>query len=223
MNAVLNHTAIPFFDRVPSRGKEAVISVFDHIVERSWTLKEAYTFFNSTLRGRGIVGPTWPEFEDWYARVKNGLIERPHPSEAIVAITPYHPTIKTVIEREIVKQPLVIACHAASQAADYDSLKQARGIVEAAHHLFEAKIAAGHSPLSVSIEDTIVAEALRELLQADGEGLFADATSNALDSALSFLQRGTDEQQDKLLDLLTMDMQQELCRELVKRPPPQPR
>lgn len=220
MNAVNNYIAVPFFDRVPPRANAIVLSTFDSIVEKGVSVKEAYHFFANSVKHKGIEGPAYTEFEGWYARVKNGLIDRPHPSDAI---TPYHPTIKGVIDREILKQPCSIACAVDHQAADNDSLKQARGIVEAAHHLFETKIAAGHSPLSVSIEDTIVAEALRELLQADGEGLFANATSNALDSALSLLQRGTDEQQDKLLDVLTMDMQQELCREMVKRPPPQPR
>lgn len=220
MNAVNNYVAVPFFDRVPPRANAILLSTFDSIVEKGVSVKEAYHFFANSVKHKGIEGPVYTEFEGWYARVKNGLIDRPHPSESIVSINPYVPQVKSPEDR---KQPLSIACTVDHQAADYDSLKQARGIVEAAHHLFEAKIAAGHSPLSVSIEDTIVAEALRELLQADGEGLFADTTSNALDSALSLLQRGTDEQQDKLLDILTMDMQQELCRELVKRPHPQPR
>lgn len=219
MSAVNNYVAIPFFDRVPPRANDLVLSTFDSIVEKAVSLKEAYHFFANSLKDRGIEGPGFSEFEGWYARVKNGLVERPHPSDAIATDPAQRLTMRQVIST----QPTGTGCAVDVNFEDFERLKQARAIVEAAHQLFEAKIAAGHSPLSVSIEDTIVSEALRELLHADGEGMFADAASNALDSALVLLQSGTAESQDKLLDILTMDMQQELCRALVKRPPPQRR
>lgn len=214
MNAVLNHTVVPFFDRVPTRGKAAVLSIFDNIVEKAWTLKEASTQFNNTLRLKGIEGPTHAEFEDWYARVKNGLIERPHFSEAIVA----GPSGNAAATPKIVKQPFALACEVEHATSDLEGLKQARAIVEAANSLFEAKVAGGYSPLSLTTDDTIVAEALRQLLEADGGGIFANPASNALDAALALLiDRATDEQQHRLLDILTMDMQPELCRALARR------
>lgn len=223
MNAVNNYVAVPFFDRVPPRANAIVLSTFDSIVEKGVSVKEAYHFFANSVKHKGIEGPAYTEFEGWYARVKNGLIDRPHPSEAIASINPYKPTVKSAIERHVVAQPMAIACAVDRETVDLDQLKQARSIVEAANHLFEAKIAAGHNPLSIGIDDTIVAEALRTLLEADGPGLFEDTTSNALDTALTLLQSGVEDDPDKLLDILTMDMQQELCRELVKRPPPQHR
>ncbi len=217
MNAVLNHTVVPFFDRVPTRGKAAVLSVFDNIVEKAWTLKEASIHFNNTLRSKDIEGPTHAEFEDWYARVKNGLIERPHFSEAIVG----GPSGKGATKPAIVKQPLAVACTVDHASSDLDGLKHARAIVEAADRLFEAKVAAGYSPLSLMTEDTIVAEALRQLLEADGPGFFDNSIANAVDAAHAILiDRATDEQLHHLLDVLTMDMQPALCRSLARRPPP---
>ena len=35
MNAVLNHIAVPFFNRVPTRGKPVVLAVFDGIAEKT--------------------------------------------------------------------------------------------------------------------------------------------------------------------------------------------
>lgn len=214
MNAVLNHTVVPFFDRVPTRGKAAVLSIFDNIVEKAWTLKEAFTQFNNTLRLKGIEGPTHAEFEDWYARVKNGLIERPHFSDAIVA----GEHSKDAAKPTLVKQPLAVACAADHAASDLDGLKRARDIVEAADRLFEAKLAGGFSPMSLATDDPIVAEALRQLLEAEGPGIFANPTSNALDTALQILiDRASDEQQHQLLDILTMDMQPALCRAMTRR------
>jgi len=214
MNAVLNHTVVPFFDRVPTRGKAAVLSIFDNIVEKAWTLKESSTHFNNTLRSKDIEGPTNAEFEDWYARVKNGLIERPHFSEAIVGGL----SGKGATKPTIVKQPLAVACAVDHAATGLDGLKHARDIVEAADRLFEAKMAGGFSPMSLTTDDTIVAEALRQLLEAEGPGIFANPTSNALDTALQILiDRASDEQQHQLLDIITMDMQPALCRALARR------
>ncbi|MDQ1196501.1 hypothetical protein [Agrobacterium sp. SORGH_AS 787] len=217
MNAVLNHAVVPFFDRVPPRGKAAVLATFDNIVDKAWTLKEAFTQFNNTLRSKDIEGPTHAEFEDWYARVKNGLIERPHFSEAIVAAA----VDSRKTRPSVVKQPMGVGLAVDNTASDLDGLKHARAIVEAADRLFEAKLAAGYSPLSLMTEDTIVAEALRQLLEADGPGFFSNSLSNAIDAAHAILiDRATDEQLHHLLDVLTMDMQPALCRSLARRPPP---
>lgn len=215
MNAVLNHTVIPFFDRVPTRGKEAVIATFDNIVEKAWTLKEAYKHFNNTLRSKSIVGPTWSEFEDWYARVKNGLIERPHPSEAIIAGS----SVDRKVEPLVFKQPLAVACTVETVEPDLTRLKHAKSIVLAAYHLFNAKIAAGYSPLSVSLDDTIVAEALKEILEAEAVSSVMDADThvtpgNKLVDLL--LGTGDDDIDAKIVDCLAIDMQQEICRELVR-------
>lgn len=223
MNAVNNYVAVPFFDRVPPRANAIVLRTFDGIVEKSVSVKEAYHFFANSVKHKGIEGPVYAEFEDWYARVKNGLIDRPHPSESIVSDNPYVPQVKGPDER---MQPLSIACSIDHATTDFDRLKQARGIVEAAHHLFEAKIAAGYSPLSVSLDDTIVAEALKQLLEAEAVSTVMDADvhmtpGNKLADLLLGL--GDEDIDAKIVDCLAIDMQQEICRELVKRPPPQPR
>lgn len=214
MSAVTNHVAIPFFNRVPARVNDVLILTFDNITEKAMSLREAYHFFANSVKKRGVEGPTYTEFEEWYARVKNGLIDRPHPSEAIEAA----PTRNRASRPSVVKQPLGVGLAVDTETADVDGLRQARAIVEAADRLFEAKLAGGYSPMSLPADDTIVAEALRQLLEAEGPGIFANPTSNALDSALQILiDRATDEQMHQLLDILTMDMQPALCRALARR------
>ncbi|WP_320202434.1 hypothetical protein [Agrobacterium rosae] len=231
MNAVNNHVAIPFFSRVPPRANDILISTFDSIVDQGVSLREAFYSFSNSVRERGLEGPTNAEFQEWFGRVRNGLLDRPHPS-ILQGIPTKHPISKmmeaagVLASSDEVKQPFSVACTAYHGTTDFDRLKQARGIVEAAHHLFEAKIAAGYSPLSVSLDDTIVAEALKQLLEEEAVSTVMDADvhmtpGNKLADLLLGL--GDDDIDAKIVDCLAIDMQQEICRELVKRPPPQPR
>ncbi|MEH3092014.1 MAG: hypothetical protein PGN20_08140 [Agrobacterium cavarae] len=237
MSAVRNYVAVPFFDRVPPRVTDVVLLTFDNIVERAQTVREAYHFFSNSVKKRGCEGPTHAEFADWHERVKNGLIERPHSSASLgidaSAVNPYEPQAKGPEERRLLKAIENIsekAIHgvrhpssgvAATKIPDpvdasADRLSHARAIVAAAHHLNQVKLAAGHYPSSIPVEDTIVAEALREVLEADGDSVFANPTTRALDAATALLiERASEEQEHRLLDILTMDMQVELCRKLV--------
>ncbi len=231
MNAVNNHVAIPFFSRVPPRANDILISTFDSIVDQGVSLREAFYSFSNSVRERGLEGPTNAEFQEWFGRVRNGLLDRPHPS-ILQGIPTKHPISKmmeaagVLTSSDEVKQPFSVACTAYHGTTDFDRLKQARGIVEAAHHLFEAKIAAGYSPLSVSLDDTIVAEALKQLLEEEAVSTVMDADvhmtpGNKLADLLLGL--GDEDIDAKIVDCLAIDMQQEICRELVKLPPPQPR
>lgn len=227
MNAVLNHIAVPFFNRVPTRGKPVVLAVFDGIAEKAWHHKEAFLKLSNDLRQKDIEPPTLGEFQDWYGRVKNGLVERPHPSEALSDINtatanPYKPREKGPEERflKTIKQPLTAACVVDTSTADPSRLKHARSIVMAAHRLFEVKLAAGFSPLSIQSDDTIVQEALRDILSAEADATVMDADThmtpgNKLVDLL--LGEGDDDIDAKLVDCLTIDMQAELCALLVKR------
>lgn len=239
MSAVRNFVAVPFFDRVPPRVTDVVLLTFDNIVERAQTVREAYHFFSNSVKKRGCEGPTHAEFADWHERVKNGLIERPHSSAALgidaSAVTPYEPQAKGPEERRLLKAVESISSRAipgvrspsseaaAPQTADpvdpsIKRLCHARAIVAAAHQLNQVKLAAGHCSSSIPVDDTIVAEALRELLEADGDSIFNDPVSKALDAAIALLlDRPSQEMEHRLLDILTMDMQVELCSALTKR------
>ncbi|MEH3093349.1 MAG: hypothetical protein PGN20_15235 [Agrobacterium cavarae] len=323
MSAVRNYVAVPFFDRVPPRVMDVVLITFDNIVERAQTVREAYHFFSNSVKKRGVEGPTHAEFTDWHERVKNGLVERPHSSTAMVstlktsffndvpiramaavrfvcdaiALHPSSPglsfellTVKLQMdgiegpsrdefnmwyeevklgrftrenyeegklyrpphagqdkgpeERRLLEAVKMISTKtvlgvrdvspgATATGADDDMssevaklaasdvrLQHARAIVNAAHQLNQAKLAAGHYPSSIPVEDTIVAEALREVLEADGDMVFTDPTSRALDAATALLiERASEEQEHRLLDILTMDMQVELCRKLATNGP----
>lgn len=227
MTAVRNHVAVPFFDRVPTRVKAILLTTFDNIVDLGHSQKEAYYFFGNGAKKLNVEGPTFAEFSDWYGRVKNGLIERPHPSEVLFDINtaevrPYDPRPKGPEERffRSVKQPLAAACVVDTAAADLSRLEHARAIVVAAHRLFEVKLAAGYSPLSIPVDDVIVQEALREVLSAEASATVMDADvhmtpGNKLVDLL--LGEGDDDIDAKLVDCLTIDMQAEICALLVKR------
>lgn len=217
--AVRNYVAVPFFDRVPPRVMDLVITTFDNIVERAMSKREAYHFFANGVKKRQFEGPTFEEFADWHERVKIGLIDRPHPSDVLpFTPSPYQPLPKTADER-VIKHPHAVACVVDLAALDTDRLRQARAIVLAAHALNEAKLAAGYAPASILLDDTILQEALQEVFSAEASATVMDADvhmtpGNKLVDLL--LREGDDDVDAKLVDCLTMDMQPELCRLLVR-------
>lgn len=217
--AVRNYIAVPFFDRVPPRVMDLVITTFDNIVERALSKREAYHFFATGVKNRHFEGPTFDEFSDWHERVKNGLIDRPHPSDVLLFTpSPYQPLLKTAEERAV-KQPHAVACVVDLEAVDTERLRQARAIVVAAHALNEAKLAAGYSPESVTLDDTIVQQALTDLLNAEADATVMDADTHMTPGnklADLLLGEGDDDIDAKLIDCLTMDMQPELCRILAR-------
>lgn len=232
MNAVRNHVAVPFFDRVPPRVKDIQITTFDNIVERAQSQREAYHFFANAVKKRNVEGPTYAEFADWHERVKNGLIERPHPSDVPVlqpmsaignaAVYPYRPRVKISDEQFCKSFERVLSRYFGHDTSDVDTqrLKHARGIVKAAHELNLAKLAAGFSPLSISLDDTIVQEALREVLSAEADATVMDTDTHMTpgNKLVDLLLGADDDDIDaKLVDCLTIDMQAEICALLVKR------
>lgn len=218
--AVRNYVAVPFFERVPPRVMDLVITTFDNIVERAQSKREAYYFFANGVKQRQFEGPTFEEFADWHERVKNGLIERPHPSDVLLFAPP-----KTVDERAV-KQPHAVACVVDLEAVDTERLRQARAIVKAAYEFNQAKLAAGYAPASILLDDTILQEALQEVLSAEASATIMDADvhmtpGNKLVDLL--LGEADDDIDAKLVDCLTMDMQPELCRLLVRSEAAKPR
>lgn len=215
--AVRNYVAVPFFERVPPRVMDLVITTFDNIVERAQSKREAYYFFANGVKQRQFEGPTFEEFADWHERVKNGLIERPHPSDVLL----FTPSPKTVDERAV-KQPHAVACVVDLEAVDTERLRQARAIVKAAHEFNQAKLAAGYAPASILLDDTILQEALQEVLSAEASATVMDADvhmtpGNKLVDLL--LSEGDDDIDAKLVDCLTIDMQAEICALLAKQIP----
>lgn len=218
--AVRNYVAVPFFDRVPPRVMDLVITTFDNIVERAQNKREAYYFFSTSVKQRQFEGPNFEEFGDWHERVKNGLIDRPHPSDVVLFTpSPYQPLPKSVEERAV-KQPHAVACVVDTSTADPTRLAFARAIVKAAHDLFEIKRKAGYSPDSIIVEDTVVAEALRDLIEAEAEQMATDISVDMTpgNMLVDFLLSEQNEDIDaKLIDCLTIDMQPELCH-ILSRP-----
>ncbi|NRF09342.1 hypothetical protein [Agrobacterium pusense] len=220
--AVRNFVAVPFFDRVPPRVMDLVITTFDNIVERAQNKREAYYFFATGVKQRQFEAPTFEEFGDWHERVKNGLVDRPHPSEVVqlTAVTgsAHRSTANTTPERRV-KQPHSIACAVDLEAVDTERLRQARAIVVAAHALNEAKLAAGYSPASIALDDTILQQALTDLLTSEADATVMDANVHmTVGNKLVDLLLGEDDADidDRIVGCLTMDMQPELCRLLAR-------
>lgn len=220
--AVRNYVTVPFFDRVPPRVMDLVITTFDNIVERAQNKREAYYFFANGVKQRQFEGPTFEEFADWHERVKNGLVERPHPSEVVqlsaVAGLAYQPIAHAAPEYAV-KQPHSIACGVDLEAVETERLRQARAIVVAAHALNEAKLAAGYSPASIALDDTILQQALTDLLTAGADATVMDANVHmTVGNKVVDLLLGEDDADidHKLVGCLTMDMQPELCRMLAR-------
>lgn len=224
MTAVRNHVAVPFFDRVPQRAKGIVLKTFDSIVDRSTPQRQAYHSFSTALKEQNIEGPTSEEFANWYNRVANGLIDRPHPSEVVsfaqVANPRWTPArVATARPSHARLNPCSVACDVDQTAVEADRLNNAKAIVLAAHALFEAKIAGGYSPLSIALDDTIVAEALKEVIEADATAqiMGGDGMMTPGNMVVDLLLGADDADIDaKLVDILTMDMQQELCCVLIQ-------
>lgn len=215
--AVSNHVAVPFFDRVPPRVKDLVITTFDNIVERGQSTREAYHFFGNAVKKRNVEGPTFDEFAHWHERVKNGLIDRPHPSDVVVFSAA--PATISKPSPQATEKLRSMACVVDLETVAAERLRMARAIIVAAHALNVAKLAAGYSPESIALDDTIVQQALTELLTAEADATVMDAdvhmtAGNKLVDLL--LGEGDADIDDKLVGCLTMDMQPELCRLLVR-------
>lgn len=204
MNALLNHIPVPFFDRVPTRAKPAYISVFDGIVDKAWPVESAYRRFISALSTNAIDGPDFKEFSDWYWRVSQGLIDRPHSSEI------YCSAEDGEVPPSLYQQ--------SENDADEHRLMRAFGIIKAAKSLFEAQLKAGYTPPTLRDDDEIIAEALRDVLTAAAEATVMDADIHMTPGnkvADLLLGEGSAEIDSKLFECLTMAMQPELCAILV--------
>lgn len=222
--AVCNHVAVPFFDRVPARAKDLVITTFDNVVERGQSAREAYHFFGNAVKKRNVEGPTFEEFAHWHERVKNGLIDRPHPSDVLVFSAA--PTAISKPSPRPTEKPRSMACIVDLETVDAERVRQARAIVVAAHALNEAKLAAGYSPASIALDDTILQQALTDLLTTEADAIVMDANVHmTVGNKLVDLLLGEDDADidDKLVGCLTMDMQPELCRLLVRSDAPKSR
>ena len=197
MIAVANYKTVPFFDRIPSRAEAAVRHATDLAASPSPNRAVIFTLLQTELRLVGVEPPTSEEFNHWFEDIRT-----------------FDGAIRECITGKV-------ACADAQSIPQNSSeqtkrLQHAAAIVKAAHELFEAKVAGGYSPLSCGTDDTIVAEALRELLEAQAGALLDvhATTGNRLADLL--LREGDRDIDDKITDILTMDMQQELCRILTR-------
>lgn len=205
MTALLNHIPVPFFDRIPPRAKPAMIAAFDGIIDQRMRLESVYRTFVSALDAVNVEGPQFAEFTDWYWNVRNGIIERPHPSEI------YCVANESAAETAPQLQPV--------ETDEEVSLMRSFGIVKAARYLFEAQLKAGYAPPTLRGDDEIIADALREVLSAAADATVMDADihmtpGNKLVDLL--LREASTEIDQKLFECLTMSMQPELCAILVR-------
>ncbi|WP_439603831.1 hypothetical protein [Shinella sp.] len=195
MNMIANAKPASFFDDIPPRAMLAVQLAWKEIRTPGnvFGSEAVYAGLHSSATQNDVVPPSKSEFLRWFKAVRAGDVPRPGGDE---------------LER------------AASVALDEaDRLQWAIAIVCAAHTLFNAKIEAGYSPLSVGVDDTITAEALKVALAAEARELQKVeplAGGSAEHAARLLLSLGEAEVEQKVLDCLAIDLQQELCASLVR-------
>lgn len=91
MIAAVNHTAIPFFDRVPIRARAAVRRACDRAESRD-TTDHQYLALSHDLQPLGIEPPTLDEFRVWLEEVRLGRFTRANYEDG----TFYRPPAETV-------------------------------------------------------------------------------------------------------------------------------
>ncbi|OCJ65050.1 hypothetical protein A6U97_12185 [Agrobacterium tumefaciens] len=210
MMSVANHAPLPFFDRLPIRARLAVRRASDLAELPNQNADMVFTILCADLKLIGVEPPTRTEFAVWFEDVK---AEAANEAAAIDCF------VRDVGSREALRPKTgEIDLHFGkvnANAGDELRIRQARIIVEAAHALNEAKLAAGYSPASILLDDTIVQQALIELLEAGDTATMMDADNrmtpgNKLADLL--LAEADGDIDGKLVGSLTMDMQPELCR-----------
>lgn len=197
MNIVANAKPASFFDDIPPRAMPAVQLAWKEITTPGnvFGSEAVYTALCASAVWNDFVPPSKTEFLRWFKGVRAGDVPRPGGDG---------------LERA------AAALEANDDAAD--QLQWAMAIVSAAHTLFNAKIEAGYSPLSVGVDDTITAEALKVVLRAEACALqkVEPLAGGAVESAARILLSQSDpEIEEKVLDCLALDLQQELCAALV--------
>lgn len=194
MSVLANYSMPSFFDDIPLKAIPAACRAWDGIRENSTIASDGfYVAFCQEVAPRQIEPPARREFNEWFRRVRAGTAPRP-----LELSEPASPPM-------------------AGDSAD--ELQWAMAIVCAAHTLFNAKLEAGYSPLSVGVDDTITAEALKVVLRAEARDLqkVEPLAGGAVESAARILLSQSDADiEEKVLDCLALDLQQELCAALVR-------
>lgn len=228
MIALANHTSIPFFDRVPLRAGFALRRACDLVELPHQTAEGVFAMLCSDLKLINVEPPSRAEFNVWYEEVKRDRPNRdpsstaalaPKTAAAIIGLAE-NPGADSVTIHPAVKQPFAINCEVAQPAERDSRIKQARAVVTAAHALFSAKIAAGYSPISAEVDDTIVQDALIELFEDGAAGSVMDAGTTPGNRLADLLLAAAGEDieiEHKLVNCLTLYMQAELCALLVAR------
>ncbi|PZR89675.1 MAG: hypothetical protein DI537_20740 [Stutzerimonas stutzeri] len=230
MISAVNHQAIPFFERVPSRAIDVVSNSAEIIRTIAAPAENVHFDLCAELKRLNVTPPTFDEFKTWFDEVKRGRINPVEPPP----IKPYEPVAKAAIERavmdcfvsnpasgEVVRPIYAMAMDTRTRKVDLmerpvtwtdrDPAALAYEIIARQAALTTAMLVAGYSPESCSTEDSIVAEAIESWLEAQA---VKDGTPAAT-LALQLLDNLDDAGNEKLLGVLANCMQAELIRAIV--------
>lgn len=226
MISAINYKAIPFFDRVPPRAMFPVRKACERLTSGA-VPTGVFDSLVGDLKDLGVSPPSHEEFKTWFEDVKLGRFT----SFDYGGIKPYEPVAKGVIERHVMDcmvhdpetreafRPVyemamdtrtrgIDLMERPVTSADADPAALAFEIIEKRVALVDAMIAAGYSPESCDIEDSIVAEAIESWLKASAMRSVEGITATAL--ALQMLDDLDDAGNEKLLGVLANCMQAEL-------------
>lgn len=214
---IVNHKKLPFFDNLPERGK-SIFSVYaGYAAERPWLeTKSLYKTLIIDLERAGVDRPSYGEFADWFNRIRETK-KAPGQSEVVRRFTANSQKRKrnkrSCRSEENGSTTINCAVEPKPDATDVEELTHAVHIVRAYHSLAEAKLAAGYSPPSCGTDDTIVADAIKTVISSRPWPIWRLSPAGGAVNLL--LSQCDDDIDGTVLDVLSMDLQRELCAALV--------
>ncbi len=210
MISVANHAPIPFFDRIPIRARLAIRRACDLACLPNQNPEAVYAILCADLKLIGVEQPGRAEFAIWFDGVK---------AEAAMEDR----LVTSVIDDSKSSWSRSLAAVETTQPVDLvSSIEHARAVVKAADELFKAKLAAGYSPISAELDDTVIQDALTELLDDSPVATLMDIDTRRGHRLMELLLSLPDEDgaiEEKIVNCLTLYMQAELCALFTARAP----
>lgn len=210
MMPVANHVPIPFFERIPIRARLAIRRACDLASLPNQNPEAVYSILCADLKLIDVEQPDRTEFAAWFDCVKaEAAMESAALSSFIKDLGSKRPHRFTVVDE---RQPADVV----------SSIEHAHAVVRAADALFKAKLAAGYSPISAELDDTVIQDALTELLDDSAVATLMDIDTRRGHRLMELLLGLPDEDgaiEEKIVNCLTLYMQAELCALFAARAP----
>lgn len=207
LQPIASFTAPSLFDAPPSNLIPYLQAAFDKIVNGGFSYQFITASLKRDIRDLGLSVPNERAIYNWLKRVQAKEVTRPSSIERQAADSE-QPHAADHFDIEIANATRV------SLAKDL-STDAVSSIIWAAHNRFELERLTGKQPIPDPEQDRIVALAIREYLTL--EGLDHQVLTTPANRLLDLLMSDADDHlDDKIVDLLTRELQGEICNRLVR-------